>query len=264
MADEVRRVAAMGCHAVTFSENPEKLGLPSLHSDHWDPFWRACCDEGTIVALHIGSSSSTIVTSVQAPVDVTITLIPLNSALACADLIWSRVLKEFPDLRFALSEGGIGWLPWFLERCDYVYAHHRAWTHQDFGDRLPSEVFAERFITCFIDDRAGLESRHRLNLDNVTWECDYPHSDSTWPESPERLHESLAGVIKDDIDRITHLNAMRHFRFEPFTHRPPERCTVAALRAEATDVDLTFTATRPRRSAQTGASALQDAFAKRG
>lgn len=72
----------------------------------------------------------------------------------------------------------------FLERIDRVYTMHRAWTHQDFGDKLPSQVFLERIALCFIDDGFGVESRHKLNLDMVTWECDYPHSDSTWPLAP--------------------------------------------------------------------------------
>jgi predicted TIM-barrel fold metal-dependent hydrolase len=258
MAVEVRRTAAMGCHAVTFSENPAKLGLPSFHNQYWDPFWRACSDEGTVVALHIGSSSSMIVTSSDAPVDVPITLAPLNSTLACADLLWSRVLKEFPDLRIALSEGGIGWVPWFLERADYVYAHHRAWTHQDFGDQLPSEVFAERFVTCFIDDSIGVELRHKLNLDNIMWECDYPHSDSTWPSSPEHLERSLSRVPDSEINKMTHLNAMRHFRFDPFAFRSRDSSTVGVLRSEAADVDTTFKVTR-NRIARTESRAFQDA-----
>jgi len=75
MAAEVHRMAAKGCHAVSFSENPEKLKLPSFHSDHWDPFWQACSDEGTIVCLHIGSSSQLVITAQDAPIDVLITLI---------------------------------------------------------------------------------------------------------------------------------------------------------------------------------------------
>ncbi|HEV3132168.1 MAG TPA: amidohydrolase family protein, partial [Acidimicrobiales bacterium] len=130
-ADEVRRVAAKGCHAVTFSENPEKLGWPSFHSDHWDPFWQACADQGTVVCLHIGSSSQLVITSVEAPIDVMISLQPMNVVQAAADLLWSPVLRKFPDLRIALSEGGIGWIPYLLERVDYVYEHHRAWTGQD-------------------------------------------------------------------------------------------------------------------------------------
>ncbi len=77
-ADEIHRVAKKGCHAVTFPENPEPLGLPSLHSDHWDPFWQACSDEGTIVCMHIGSSSKLVMTAADAPIDVMIVLQPMN------------------------------------------------------------------------------------------------------------------------------------------------------------------------------------------
>ena len=143
---------------MTFSENPEKLGYPSLHNDHWDPFWQACSEENTVVCLHIGSSSQVVITSIEAPVDTMITLQPINIVQAAADLVWSPMLRKFPDLTIALSEGGIGWIPYFLERVDRVYKQHRAWTHQDFGDRLPSEVFLERIVTCFIDDPFGIES----------------------------------------------------------------------------------------------------------
>ncbi|MEZ5142347.1 MAG: amidohydrolase family protein [Acidimicrobiales bacterium] len=233
-ADEIRRVAAKGCHAVTFSENPEKLGYPSFHNEHWDPLWRACCDEGVVVCLHIGSSSQLVITSVEAPINVMITLQPMNIVQAAADVLWSRVLQDFPDLRIALSEGGIGWIPYFLERVDYVYQHHRAWTGHDLG-MLPSELFNERFVTCFIDDAFGLEARDHLNLEMITWECDYPHSDSTWPESPERLFEALqaAEVPDDEVHRITHANAMRVFSYDPFAVIPREACTVGALRSQA-------------------------------
>src|SRR2546421_4397625 len=103
MAAEVRRNAAKGCHAVSFSENPSKLKLPSLHSDHWNPFWAACEDEGTIVCLHIGSSSQLVVTAPDAPIDVLITLQPVNIVQAAADLMWSPVPRAFPTLKFALS-----------------------------------------------------------------------------------------------------------------------------------------------------------------
>jgi predicted TIM-barrel fold metal-dependent hydrolase len=240
MADEVRRVAKKGCHAVTFSENPEKLGHPSIHSDHWDPFWQACSEENTIVCLHIGSSSQVVITSLDAPVDTMITLQPMNIVQAAADLVWSRALREFPDLTFALSEGGIGWIPYFLERVDNVYKHHRAWTHQDFGDRLPSEVFRERIVTCFIDDAFGIESRNHLNMDMVTWECDYPHSDSTWPLAPETVGAYLGDLTPDEVAKVTHRNAMRIFSFDPFTHVTEEQATVGALRSRATDVDLGY------------------------
>lgn len=238
MAQEVRRVSAKGAHAVSFSENPSKLKLPSFHSEHWDPFWSACCDEGTLVCLHIGSSSSLVVTAPDAPIDVLLGLQPVNIVQAAADLLWSPVLRKFGDLRVALSEGGIGWIPYFLDRMDWIYTRHHRWTGQDFGDKLPSDVFKERVVTCFIDDPAGVEMRHLVGIDMICWESDYPHSDSTWPMSPETLAKSIESVPRTEIDKMTHLNAMRHYRFDPFAQRPRSECTVGALRARAADVDV--------------------------
>jgi hypothetical protein len=181
---------------------------------------------------------------VDAPIDVMISLQPMNMVQAAADLLWSPVLRKYESLRFALSEGGIGWIPYALERIDYVYQRHHAWTGQDFGDRLPSDLFKERIITCFIDDAFGIANRHALNIDNITWECDYPHSDSTWPQSPEMAMKYLSDVPDDEIDKITHLNAMRHFRYDPFAVRPRERCTVGALRREAGGVDTSLVSYR--------------------
>ena len=115
-----------------------------------------------------------VVTSPDAPIDCLITLTPLNIVQAATDLIWSSVFRRFPDVRVALSEGGIGWIPYFLERIDYQYKQHHTWTGQDFGDKLPSEVFDEHVLTCFIDDRFGVASRDFLNMDNVMWECRLP------------------------------------------------------------------------------------------
>ena len=238
MAAEVRRMAAMGCHAVSFSENPEKLKLPSFHTEHWDPFWAACSDEGTIVCLHIGSSSQLVVTASDAPIDVLLSLQPVNIIQAAADLLWSPVLRKFPDLKVSLSEGGIGWIPYFHDRMDYTYEKQAAWTGQDFGGRLPSQVFKEQVVVCFIDDPAGIKLRHDVGIDRITWEADYPHSDSTWPQSPEQLMKSLDGVPDDDVEKMTWRNALHHFRFDPFSFRAKEECTVGALRAEAADVDV--------------------------
>ena len=84
-----------------------------------------------------------------------------------------------------------------------------------------------------------MRNRDLIGIDNITWECDYPHSDSTWPKAPETLWASLAGVPDDDIHKITWRNTTRHFQYDPFKHIPKEQCTVGALRAQAKDVDLT-------------------------
>ncbi len=178
MAAEVRRVAAKGVRAVTWSENPEKLGVPSFHSEHWDPFWRACDDHSMVVCLHIGSSSAVKLPSAEAPFTTMMNLQPTAVMDTAADLLWSRVIREFPNIRFALSEGSIGWIPYLLERADYVYEHHSRWTGSDFGGRLPSEVFRDHFVACFIEDAAGLRLLDLIGSDIVCLEMDYPHSDS--------------------------------------------------------------------------------------
>jgi predicted TIM-barrel fold metal-dependent hydrolase len=239
-ADELRRVAAKGCHSITFTENPAKLGYPSFHDEHWDPLWQAACDEGVVLSIHLGSSGQILVTAADAPVDVMITLQPMNICQAAADLLWSRVIKEFPDIRFALSEGGTGWIPYFLDRLDRTYELHHAWTGQDFGGKLPSELFREHFLTCFIADPVGIELREMIGLDNIAWECDYPHSDSSWPKAPEELAAVAAHVPADELAKITYENACRWYSFDPFSHRARDASTVKALRAEAAGHDVSI------------------------
>jgi len=237
-AKEVHRVSAKGCHSLSFTENPVPLGFPSYHDEFWDPLWKACCDTETVISVHLGSSGQLVVTAPNAPMDVMITLQPMNISTAAADILWSRVLKNFPDIKFALTEGGTGWIPYFLERCDRTYDMHRAWTGQDFGGKLPSEVFREHFLTCFIADPFGVETRHHVGIDNICWELDFPHSDSTWPNPGETLLAVCDGVSDSDINKMTYENAMRWYHFDPFAHRPKEQCTVAALRAESPGRDV--------------------------
>jgi predicted TIM-barrel fold metal-dependent hydrolase len=241
-AEEVRRVAKKGCHSITFTENPAKLGYPSFHDSYWNPLWTAVCDENVVVSIHLGSSGELVMTAPDAPVDVMITLQPMNVCQAAADLLWSRVIKNYPDIKIALSEGGTGWIPYFLDRLDRTYDMHHLWTGQDFGGKLPSEVFREHFLTCFISDPVGITLRDMIGIDNIAWECDYPHSDSSWPTAPEELAAVADGVPDGDLNKITYENAMRWYSFDPFAHRPKEKCTVAALRAENPDHDVSIKA----------------------
>lgn len=238
MAEEVRRVAKKGCTTVNFSENPEKLGQPSLHNKHWDPFWKACEDEGMIVCIHIGSGGGMIFPSMDSAVDAMIVSTPMSIANLAADLLFSDVLKRFPRIKFALSEGGIGWVPYFVERCDYTFKQHSAWTHSNFGGKLPSEVFRERFINCFIDDKAGVDMRHKIGVETITWECDYPHSDTTWPRAPEILWESMKNVPEKEVHAMTWENAVREFRYKFTKDMPKEKCTVGELRKLSPNVDV--------------------------
>ena len=254
-AAEVRRMAQKGCHALTFSASPFALGLPTIHTDYWDPLWKACVDEGTVVCMHLGSSSTQPVTSPDAPIEVIYSLTPLSLLDAAADLLWSPAFRKFPDLRVAMSEGGIGWIPYFLERTDYIYNHSRPWTGTDLGGKVPSDVWNEHVIVCFIDDAVGVENRHHMNIDNITWECDYPHSDTTWPYAPEMAMKYLTGLPDNEINKITHLNAMRHFQYDPFTLTPRDQATVGALRRRAAGWDISPRSTGHFRTTTTRTSA---------
>ncbi|MET9214206.1 MULTISPECIES: amidohydrolase family protein [unclassified Nocardia] len=257
-AAEVRRVAAKGVHSLTFSENPAALGYPSFHDPYWNPLWKALVDTDTVLSVHIGSSGRLSIPAVDSPPDVMITLQPLNIVQAAADLLWSRPVKEYPDLKIALSEGGTGWIPYFLERVDRTFEMHSTWTLQNFGGKLPSEVFRDHFLTCFISDPVGVRLRHEIGVDNISWEMDYPHSDSMWPDAPEVLFALLEQeqVPDDEIDKITHLNAMRWYSFDPFQHIPREQATVGALRAAAADHDVSI-----RSRSQRTTSAAEDKLA---
>ena len=237
-ADEVRRIAAKGVHSITFTENPATLGYPSFHNAHWDPLWAACSDNDMVVSIHLGSSGKLAITAADAPIDVMITLQPMNICQAAADLLWSRIPKHFPNLKIALSEGGTGWIPYFLDRLDRTYDMHHLWTGQNFGTMLPSDVFRRHFLTCFISDPVGMQLRHMIGIDNIAWECDYPHSDSSWPAAAEELATVAAGVSDDDLAKIGYQNAMKWYSFDPFRFRTRENSTVGALRAEAGNHDV--------------------------
>jgi predicted TIM-barrel fold metal-dependent hydrolase len=241
-AKEIRRVAGKGCHSITFSENPAVMDFPSFHSEHWDPMWRALEDTGTILNVHIGSSGRIAVPAPDGPPDVMMTLQPMNIVSAAADLLWSRVIKEFPGVKIALSEGGTGWIPYFLERVDRTFEMHSTWTMAEFGGKLPSEVFREHFLTCFITDSVGIGLRHEVGIDNIAWECDYPHSDSLWPAAPEALHADFVKhhVPDEDINKMTYENAMRWYQFDPFKHVPKEQATVGALRESVEGHDVSI------------------------
>lgn len=235
---EVKRVAKKGARTISFLDSPVSKGLPSVHSDHWDPLWKAMVDNNMVISIHIGSGAQPPYSSMDAPIDTWIVNMPMFIANATTDWLFSPVFHKFPTLKIALSEGGIGWVPYLLERADFTYGHHHAWTNANFRGMLPSELFARNFITCFIDDKFGLQNVGAMNVDHITYECDYPHSDTLWPEAPERLWESIRHLDKQTIDKITHLNAIREFSFDPIALLGRENCTVGALRAQATHVDI--------------------------
>jgi predicted TIM-barrel fold metal-dependent hydrolase len=209
-AAEVRRNASRGARAVCFSEIPAVLGLPSIHTGDWDPFFAACAETGTVVCMHIGSSSKMPATSADAPVAVAATLSFGNAMSSLTDFLFSGVLVRFPDLKLAYSEGQIGWIPYILERADDVWLEHRAWGGvRDIVPEPPSTYYYRQVFGCFFRDRHGIESLEIVGVDNTTFETDYPHTDSTWPHTKKVAQELMAGLSDDVVYKLVRGNAIR-------------------------------------------------------
>jgi predicted TIM-barrel fold metal-dependent hydrolase len=244
---EIHRLAAKGCHAVTMSDNPTMRGLPSIHHHSWEPLWKALADCDTAICLHIGTGNVAPHCSAESPIEVNITTMPMAVAFGAADWLNLSALGRYPTMKVCLSESGIGWVPYLMERADYSHDQHHVWTHsnQYFGDEKPSVRFRRHFSSCFIDDAYGLRNLDLIGEDNVCFEVDFPHSDAPWPNAPEVLWRSAQLLTDSQIDKITHQNAMRLYKFDPFAHHKKEDLTVGALRAKAKadGVDTTLIST---------------------
>jgi predicted TIM-barrel fold metal-dependent hydrolase len=213
-AAEVHRNAARGVKAVCFSEIPPFLGLPSVHDpdNYLDPFFSACAETGTVVNMHIGSSSKMPSTSADAPPAVGSTLTHTNATFSLVDFLFSGVLVRFPTLMLAYSEGQIGWIPYILERADKVWEENRGWGGvADKVPEPPSMYFHRQIYGCFFDDAHGLRSVEEIGVDNITYESDYPHSDSTWPHTKEIAERQMAHLDDDQRRKIVRGNAIRLF-----------------------------------------------------
>ncbi|MBE1537100.1 amidohydrolase family protein [Actinomadura algeriensis] len=234
-AAEIERTAARGAKSIAFSENPTKLGLPSVHTDHWDPVLRACDETGLVVSMHVGSSSNLIRTSEDMP---TLAFMAYSAAANQAgtllDWLFSGNFEKFGNLKIALSEGSIGWIPYFLERAEQVVDKQRFWASRFDIDMNASHergeqkgassfdldtdirrLFKDHVYGTFIEDQAGIRLLDIIGEDNVMLECDYPHSDSTWPDTIQLANKWL-GHLPDEVQhKITVGNASRIYDFAP-------------------------------------------------
>jgi hypothetical protein len=213
-AAEVRRNAERGVRAVCFSEIPAYLGLPSVHDPdrYWDPFFQACDETSTVVNMHIGSSSKMPSTSADAPAAVGSSLTHINAELSMADFLFSGLFERFSNLKVAYSEGQIGWIPYLLHRMDVVWEDNRGWGGvADIVPNPPSSYFPDHVYGCFFDDPNGMKLIDEIGADNITYESDYPHSDSTWPRTAHIAEEQMAGLTDEQRYKVIRGNAIKLF-----------------------------------------------------
>lgn len=223
-AADVRANATRGAKALSFPENPVDLGLPSMHTQHWDPLLRACVETDTVVCLHNASSSWTASRSREAPLELYTSLFSVNALVAAADWLWAGIPTRFPEIKIAFSEGGIGWVPMLIDRIDYVLDHSAtglsAWKDPDHS---PTDAMRRNFWFCTIDIPSTMALRDHIGIDHIMLETDYPHADSTWPETQARARAGLAGMSNTEIRKLTWQNAAALFR-----HPVPDTLQVPA------------------------------------
>jgi predicted TIM-barrel fold metal-dependent hydrolase len=212
-AEDVRRNAARGFKAVSFPENPVDLGMPSVHTDHWDPLLRACEETQTVICLHNGSSSWTAARSPGAPLELYTSLFSVNAIAAAADWLWARIPTRFPEIRVAFSEGGIGWVPMLIDRVDYVLDHSAVGSNGwDDPNLAPTDALRRNFWFCTIDIPSTMSLRQHIGIDHICLESDYPHADSTWPDTQLRAADGLRDFTPTEVRKVTWENASHLFR----------------------------------------------------
>ncbi|MBI2704937.1 MAG: amidohydrolase [Actinobacteria bacterium] len=213
-AGEIRRNAERGFKAVSFVENPVEMGLPTLHTDHWDPFLAACEETETVICLHCASGGWSASHTPGAPLEQLTTLFPVNALVTCADWLWSGVLLRFPGLRICLAESGVDWVPMLANRIDYVMDHSASgqggWPA---GAMHPTDVLRRNFWFGVIDVTPTIGALgDQIGLNHIVLESDYPHADSTWPDTQALATEGLAGMPASAVRKITWENAATLFR----------------------------------------------------
>jgi predicted TIM-barrel fold metal-dependent hydrolase len=218
-AAEIRRNAERGFRSVTLPERPQNIGLPSLFTDHWDPIIEACVETDTVISLHVGSTGV-----YEAPAEATIAerdvmisvLFAETSLSAAVEWLVSGYPVRYPDLKIAMSEGGIGWVAMVLDRLENMvyrsgYASGLAWIER------PADVLRRNFWFCTIDDPSTIDTRHTIGLDHIMVEVDYPHADSTWPDTQAVIEQCWGHLPPAELRKICCENAASLYR-----HRLPD------------------------------------------
>ena len=226
---EMERMAARGVTTFAFSEEPSKLGLPSIcdKDRYWDPVFAAANELELVASMHIGSSSNVPKIADDAPFLANLAWGGIRPAAAMLSWIFSGNFQRFPNLKIALSEGDIGWIPYFLERAAQCVDKQRHWVTKgaQFMDYANSDVdlmdfdvhaeFRKHVFGCFIADDHGIASLGTIGEDNVMVETDYPHSDSTWPDSISTARKAISGLTPEQQHKLLRGNAERLYRFTP-------------------------------------------------
>ncbi|HVL32346.1 MAG TPA: amidohydrolase family protein, partial [Actinomycetota bacterium] len=213
-AREIGRVAERGIKCISLPSSPATIaGVKGFPDPAWAPVWDAMSETGLPAEIHIVSGRSDTSALQQgggSVPEVFVCLAPSTNMTTVATLLFSGILRKWPKLKFISAESGIGWLPYFLERADYTHRKHQFWTGTKI-DVTPSELFRQSIYANFISDRAGIELREMIGVENIMLGTDYPHTDSSWPDTQRVIKEQMGDLPDEDRYKICAGNAIRVF-----------------------------------------------------
>ena len=201
---EAERVAKLGIHTVIVPHD-----IP-YHDRQYQPLWAALQDLDMLVAMHPGGTSKPPFEQFgSTPALAWVTQNKQGTMLqGLSGLLASAVPQNYPKLRFVIVEGGIGWMAATLRFMDHWWEDNHRWL-QPHLDEKPSAYFHRQFWATFEDDRAGLLTRHLLNVDHLMWGSDYPHTEGTFPRSQQQIAQDFSDLPAVEVRKIVVENAAK-------------------------------------------------------
>jgi predicted TIM-barrel fold metal-dependent hydrolase len=210
---EIRRAVGKGHRGVVFPATPMlQRDLPHINELAYDPIWAVCEELQVPVCFHSGSSSRLefplypeLAPSLQAALSVVNR--PLAAISVFSNILYSHILVRHPKLKVIFADSSLGWGAYELELADHEFERQRL--HLDNGEVRPSELFRRQcYLTgCF--DRAGIDLRAYIGLDNILWETNFPQASSPWPRSWDAIETSFSSVPSEERQQLLMGNAQR-------------------------------------------------------
>jgi predicted TIM-barrel fold metal-dependent hydrolase len=213
---ELERAARMGLAGAMITEYP--LEHRRYDQPEYEPFWAAAEALDMPLSLHTATKRQGKIrgagekTLRDASSRATKAFYP---ALSMCDMIFSGVLERHPRLTLAIVEFELSWAPHLLDTMDYTYRERHEEAFYRFKDGMrPRDFFHRNVVLSFQEDAIGIRLRDAIGVDNMMWGSDYPHSESTFPQSRKILAEILAGVPDDERAKIVGGNTARVYHFD--------------------------------------------------
>jgi predicted TIM-barrel fold metal-dependent hydrolase len=220
---EVQRAASIGHRSILACSEPQAFDQPLLSDRHWDPFWAAVRDVDLPISFHIGAGDLSDLVNDASNIGTRANFARISSrvfmqnANCIGDLIFGGVCHRFPELQLVSVESGVGWLPSYLEACDWQWANSHVRREHPEYDLLPSEYFKRQIYSCFWFEENSLERAIELYPDNILWETDFPHPTCQHPgpkggfsrRPGEYAEQAMGNVPEANLEKVLHSTAAR-------------------------------------------------------